>query len=62
MSLQLLMTDNTRSETPVDSRAAVKAMMSQLDACNQQEAARIVRRVSRCKGNPGNKDLEKMAQ
>jgi len=62
MSLQLLMTDNTRSETPVDSRAAVKAMMSQLDACNQQEAARIIRRVSRCKGNPGNKDLEKMAQ
>ncbi|MEC9082111.1 MAG: DEAD/DEAH box helicase, partial [Pseudomonadota bacterium] len=37
-------------------------MMSQLDACNQQEAARIIRRVSRCKGNPGNKDLEKMAR
>ncbi|EMP55536.1 RNA helicase, ATP-dependent DEAH box, HrpA type [Marinobacter santoriniensis NKSG1] len=36
-------------------------MMEQLDACNQQEAARIVRAVSRTKGRPGQKDLEKMA-
>ncbi|MGC8119057.1 ATP-dependent RNA helicase HrpA [Marinobacter sp. VGCF2001] len=56
------MTDNTRSDTPVDPKVAVKAMMSQLDACNQQEAARIIRRVSRCKGKPGEKDIEKMGQ
>lgn len=44
-----------------DSRVAVKAMMEQLDACNQQEAARIIRTVARTKGKPGQKDLEKMA-
>ncbi|AOY90158.1 ATP-dependent RNA helicase HrpA [Marinobacter salinus] len=36
-------------------------MMEQLGACNQQEAARIVKAVARTKGNPGQKDLEKMA-
>ncbi|PHQ27526.1 ATP-dependent RNA helicase HrpA [Marinobacter guineae] len=36
-------------------------MMEQLDACNQQEAARIVKTVARTKGKPGQKDLEKMA-
>ena len=35
--------------------------MEQLDACNQQEAARIVKTVARTKGKPGQKDLEKMA-
>lgn len=35
--------------------------MEQLDACNQQEAARIIRLVARCKGNPSQKDLEKIA-
>lgn len=35
--------------------------MSQLDVCNQQEAARIIRRVGRTKGKPGQKDLEHMA-
>jgi ATP-dependent helicase HrpA len=61
------MTD-TRSETPStptpkpDGEAAVKAMMEQLDACNQQEAARIVKTVARTKGKPGQKDLEKMAR
>ncbi|MEH6563609.1 MAG: DEAD/DEAH box helicase, partial [Marinobacter sp.] len=35
--------------------------MEQLDACNQQEAARIVKLVARTKGKPGQKDLEKMA-
>ncbi|WP_372997935.1 ATP-dependent RNA helicase HrpA [Marinobacter sp.] len=60
------MTD-TRSDTPSkptpkpDGEAAVKAMMEQLDACNQQEAARIVKTVARTKGKPGQKDLEKMA-
>jgi ATP-dependent helicase HrpA len=44
-----------------DGKAAVKAMMEQLDACNQQEAARIVKTVARTKGNPGEKDLQKMA-
>ncbi len=36
--------------------------MEQLDACNQQEAARIVKTVARTKGKPGQKDLEKMAK
>ncbi|MCW8868721.1 MAG: ATP-dependent RNA helicase HrpA, partial [Marinobacter sp.] len=60
------MTD-TRSDTPStpkpkpDGEAAVRAMMEQLDACNQQEAARIVKTVARTKGKPGQKDLEKMA-
>ncbi len=40
----------------------MKAMMEQLDACNQQEAARIVKTVARTKGKPGQKDLEKMAK
>ncbi|MBE0486801.1 ATP-dependent RNA helicase HrpA [Marinobacter sp.] len=44
-----------------DPQAAVKAIMSQLDTCNQQEAARIIRRVSQTKGKPGQKDLESMA-
>ena len=60
------MTEPTRSNAPdtitADPQAAVKAFMSQLDACNQQEAARIIRQVSRSKGKPGQKDLEKMAR
>ncbi|WP_198402645.1 ATP-dependent RNA helicase HrpA [Marinobacter salinus] len=58
---------NTTTDTPnepdlkPDGRAAIKAMMEQLGACNQQEAARIVKAVARTKGNPGQKDLEKMA-
>jgi ATP-dependent helicase HrpA len=44
-----------------DGKTAVKAIMEQLDACNQQEAARIIRLVARCKGNPSQKDLEKIA-
>ena len=60
------MTEPTRSNAPdtitADPQAAVKAFMSQLDACNQQEAARIIRQVSRSKGKPGQKDLEKMVR
>ncbi|GGC72542.1 ATP-dependent RNA helicase HrpA [Marinobacter halophilus] len=52
---------NTPEHQDADPRAAVKAFMSQLDACNQQEAARIIRRVSQTKGKPGQKDLENMA-
>ena len=59
------MTEKTPIHTPVqpdaDPQAAVKAFMSQLDACNQQEAARIIRRVSQTKGKPCQKDLENMA-
>ncbi|MBW4933357.1 ATP-dependent RNA helicase HrpA [Marinobacter sp. F4206] len=43
-----------------DGKPAVNALMEQLEACNQQEAARIVKTVARSKGNPGQKDLEKM--
>ncbi|MEP1216076.1 MAG: ATP-dependent RNA helicase HrpA [Marinobacter sp.] len=49
------------ANTP-DSRAAVKAVLEQLDTCNQIEAARIHKLVARKKGHPGQKDLEKMAQ
>ncbi len=49
------------ANTP-DSRAAVKAVLEQLDTCNQVEAARIHKLVARKKGHPGQKDLEKMAQ
>jgi len=59
------MTDKTTPDnaqpTAADPQAAVKAFMSQLDVCNQQEAARIIRRVGRTKGKPGQKDLEQMA-
>ncbi len=59
------MTEKTPIHTPAqpetDPQTAVKAFMSQLDACNQQEAARIIRRVSQTKGKPGQKDLENMA-
>ncbi|MEP1581326.1 MAG: ATP-dependent RNA helicase HrpA, partial [Marinobacter sp.] len=48
--------------TTPDGKAAVKAIMEQLDACNQLEAARIHKLVARKKGRPGQKDLEKMAQ
>ncbi|MBS3803324.1 MAG: ATP-dependent RNA helicase HrpA [Oleiphilaceae bacterium] len=41
---------------------AVKAVMAQLHACNQQEAARIRKLVARQKGRPGQKDLEKIGQ
>src|SRR5690554_3864948 len=37
-------------------------MTEQLDVCNQQEAARIAKLVTRTKGKPGQKDLEKMAK
>ncbi|MFL1465557.1 ATP-dependent RNA helicase HrpA [Marinobacter sp. HN1S83] len=49
-----------KASTP-DSKAVVKAIMEQLDACNQQEAARIHKLLARKKGKPGQKDLEKMA-
>lgn len=52
--------DNDQS-TAANPQAAVKALMSQLDVCNQQEAARIIRRVGRTKGKPDQKDLEQMA-
>jgi len=61
------MTDTTTdrssaSDTPPEGKAALQAMMSQLERCNQQEAARIVKAAARAKGNPGQKDLEKMAR
>jgi len=49
------------TNTP-DSKAAVKAITEQMDACNQLEAARIHKLLARKKGRPGQKDLEKMAQ
>src|SRR5690554_1995606 len=59
------MTDKTTPDNAqpmaADPQAAVKALMSQLDVCNQQEAARIIRRVGRTKGKPDQKDLEQMA-
>eukprot|EP00003_Mantamonas_plastica_P012695 TRINITY_DN2264_c0_g1_i1.p1 TRINITY_DN2264_c0_g1~~TRINITY_DN2264_c0_g1_i1.p1 ORF type:complete len:1312 (-),score=155.84 TRINITY_DN2264_c0_g1_i1:14049-17984(-) len=56
-------TDHSRAPTPPgQGKAAVKAILDQLGACNQQEAARIVRAASRNKGNPGARDIEKMAQ
>src|SRR5690554_1345740 len=45
-----------------DPRAAVTAFMSQLDVCNQHEASRILRLIRRTKGNPDQKELEKMAR
>ena len=55
--------DRTSAVNPQpDGKAAVKAMMSQLEICNQQEAARILKAVARSKGDPGQKDLEKMAR
>ncbi|WP_029653344.1 ATP-dependent RNA helicase HrpA [Marinobacter daepoensis] len=56
------MTDKTPFDASADPKGAVKAILSQLDACNQQDAARIIRRVGRCKGVPGTRDLEQMAQ
>lgn len=61
------MTDNpsktSRTVIPEpDGEAAVKALMAQLTACNQQEAARIVKTVARTKGKPGQQDLEKMTR
>lgn len=44
-----------------DAQAAVKAIKEQLDTCNQQEAARIVKLLARTRGKPGQKDLQKMA-
>lgn len=55
-------TSTDTSNLKPDGKASVKAMMEQLDACNQQEAARIVKTVARNKGNPGPKDLEKMSK
>ncbi len=57
-------TDSPIANNPTpkpDGVAAVKAITEQLDACNQLEAARIVKAVARTKGRPGPKDLEKMA-
>lgn len=51
---------SSTSGSEQNSKAAVKAILEQLDACNQQEAARIVRLVAGTKGNPGQKDLEKL--
>jgi len=55
------MTRTPPSPASPDNSAAVKAVMEQLDACNQQEAARIHKLLARKKGKPGQKDLEKMA-
>ncbi|WP_323753792.1 ATP-dependent RNA helicase HrpA [Marinobacter sp.] len=43
-----------------DPKAEVAALKRQLSECNQQEAARIVRRLGRSKGLPGQKDLAAM--
>ncbi|CAN0600816.1 unnamed protein product, partial [Ectocarpus sp. 12 AP-2014] len=51
---------NASSPAP-DNAAAVKAIQEQLDACNQQEAARIHKLLARKKGRPDQKDLEKIA-
>lgn len=56
------MTETTRNDLTEHSRTDVASLMAQLDACNQQEAARIIRTVSRNKGKPGEKDLAKMTQ
>ena len=61
------MTDTTTdrssaSATPPEGKAAVQAIMSQLERCNQQEAARIVKAAARAKGNPSLKDLERMTR
>ncbi|QSP93718.1 ATP-dependent RNA helicase HrpA [Marinobacter salinisoli] len=50
------------SREPSDRKALVRAITGQLDACNQQEAARIIRLAARYKGSPGQKDLEKMSR
>ncbi|MBB5320671.1 ATP-dependent RNA helicase HrpA [Marinobacter oulmenensis] len=60
------MTDPTSSQSPetdvADPRAQVRAIMDQLDHCNQQEAARIIRTAARNKGKPGQKDIERMSR
>ncbi|WP_372965540.1 ATP-dependent RNA helicase HrpA [Marinobacter sp.] len=60
------MSDSTRNTPaatiPADRQAALSVLKSQLDVCNQQDAARIVRRISRLKGVPGQKDLETMTR
>ena len=58
------MTTSSKTPQPTlkpDAQAVVKAMMEQLDACNQMEAARIVKAVARARGTPSQQDLEKMA-
>ena len=55
------MTDTTQTNRPDNPKATVADLMSQLDDCNQQEAARIIRSVSRHKGKPGEKELAKMS-
>jgi ATP-dependent helicase HrpA len=55
------MTDTTQTKRPDNPKATVAELMSQLDDCNQQEAARIIRSVSRHKGKPSEKELAKMA-
>ena len=54
---------STDSRTqPADPTAAVKAVMAQLDACNQQEAARIRKLIARRKGRPGADDLARIGR
>ncbi|MBR9871296.1 MAG: DEAD/DEAH box helicase, partial [Gammaproteobacteria bacterium] len=56
-------TPNKASASSVtDPKAAVAALKRQLAECNQQEAARIVRRLGRSKGLPGEKDLAVMSE
>ncbi|MBZ2167903.1 ATP-dependent RNA helicase HrpA [Marinobacter sp. F4216] len=47
-------------KSPINGHAWAKDITEQLEACNQLEAARIVRAVARYRGKPGQKDLEKM--
>lgn len=54
------MTDRTPSAS-APTEMSVSALTGQLDTCNQQEAARILRRLGRCKGKPGQQDLKKMS-
>jgi ATP-dependent helicase HrpA len=54
-------TDTTSTpDSEPDVKTTIKGVLAQLDACHQQEAARIVKMVARSKGNPGHKELEKI--
>ncbi|WP_404362332.1 ATP-dependent RNA helicase HrpA [Marinobacter sp.] len=52
---------NESNQPPVQNET-VSAVMAQLHACNQLEAARIRKLVARRKGRPGQQDLEKIGQ
>ncbi len=56
------MTDTPADKTTSlsDPQAAVAAIIEQLDACNQLEAARIRKRIASRKGRPGTRDLEQI--